>query len=83
MAIYRKRPPEIEARPWDGTPESTSDILDWMGEYITDGPEGSLVEQIITDMLGAAPGDYIVCDNGSFVAVSEGLLLDGYEEVIP
>lgn len=71
---YRKKPVEIEAHQWDGTPEKATEIIDGIlmnggsATYRCDGPggcpgtEGShylVIQTLEGDML-ASPGDWII-----------------------
>lgn len=62
MGFYRQLPPLIEARTWDETPESTSEIIEWiqaaLGEVTPDG--GVIGAEFLTDTLAASPGDWVV-----------------------
>ena len=61
---YRKKPVVIEARQWDGTPESSGDIGDWIGWGNLDVLDGRTPPQLSIETLEgwitASIGDWII-----------------------
>jgi hypothetical protein len=68
---FRKKPVEIEARQWDGSPEGATPIIDWvLGENCTASycdpdespsfPGGRLLIKTLEGYISASPGDYII-----------------------
>lgn len=87
MPIFRKRPIEIEARPYDGSPASASEIIDWAKGSETpayqDGVEGAPRRLRIATLEGhhtVVPGAWVIkgvsgefypCDGEIFAATYE------------
>lgn len=94
---YRKKPVEIEAMLFDGTPQSATKVLDWAleaGDSITyhcDGPgicpQGDnrhrLQIKTLEGTMAADPGDYIIKGvQGEFYPCKPDIFHETYEEVI-
>lgn len=81
----RKKPIEVEAMLWDGSPESTIDILGWMGERslaATAGIPTQLVIQTLEGPLNASVGDYIIKGvEGEFYPCKPTVFVTSYEMV--
>lgn len=68
---YRKRPIEIEAMQWDGTPEGASSIIDWALSCSSgtirynDGPAapegGALIIDTLEGVMVGQAADWIIC----------------------
>lgn len=71
MPFYIKRPPVYEARVWDGSLQSSADLMGWMHNH--DVPytefEAGKFEGIMTSkdgVLDIRPGDFLVKEDGVF-----------------
>lgn len=71
MNRYRKRPVEIEARQWDGTPQAADPIIDWIltagstARYSCNGdtctPDAHTIAiDTLEGTMHASPGDWII-----------------------
>lgn len=91
MAIYQKKPVEIEAHQWDGSAASTKFILDWSGDFITHReqhaggswhvPEHLLISTLEGNMR-AVTGDWIIKGiRGEFYPVSDDVFRASYRWV--
>lgn len=91
---FRKRPVDIDAMQWDGTPESATSIIDWVldgagtARLICDeGCEGTAgthyigVDTLDGTMMASA-GDWVVCGViGEFYPCKPDVFAVTYEEV--
>lgn len=89
MSKHRKKPVVIEARQWDGSRESATDICEWMNEnhvspFAQDNASGDLVFGIVTleGVMIATPGDWIIQGvQGEFYPCKPDIFEATYEQV--
>jgi len=61
MSKYRKKPIVIEAMQWDGTPDSTLEIIEWSIGQVALSRNESLLEVLTLEGLTQANiGDWII-----------------------
>lgn len=84
---FRKRPGEIDAMQWDGTPESADAIMAWCPTFSGIGPgpvDWRVQHGIVLDGNGHADdvyaGDWVVCEpDGTFCGMSASAFAATYE----
>lgn len=88
---YRKRPIEIEARQWDGSTPSATDLITWIletgsasyrcGEHCCDG-EYAISIRTLEGSMKASPGDWILRGvQGEFYPCRDDIFRLTYEPV--
>lgn len=90
MSKFRKKPVEIEARQWDGSPESAGAIVRWIldsggrAHYATtDMQDGRIVIDTLEGEMGYAAGWWIIRGvKGEFYACKPDVFAESYEAVL-
>ena len=74
MPKYRKKPVEIEARQWDGTPQGATPIIDWMGDHgqtaTWDEPHDEIRHELPDGTVQGCPAS----PGGLFIRTLEGTM---------
>lgn len=83
---FRKKPVEIEAMQWDGTPEGATPIIDWVlasGERSARFHDiGILHVDTLEGTMRARAGDWIIRGvQGEFYPIKDAIFRETYEPV--
>jgi hypothetical protein len=85
MPRFQKKPVVIEARYWDGSDESTQEILEWADgdiRFTDDNGEPWLVVLTLEGTHRIEPGYWVICGvQGEFYGCDPGIFEQTYQEV--
>lgn len=83
MGKYRKKPVVIEAVQWNGSIESTTEILHWMfPDLPIDASANELTIQTLEGDLHASPNDWIIKGiKGEFYPCKPDIFKETYESL--
>lgn len=85
---YRKKPVEIEAEPWDGTPSGAGPIIDWINSFGTktavwrEEPIEGIYIKTLEGEMHVSPHDFVIRGiQGEFYPCKPGIFTDSYDPV--